>query len=123
VEPAAQRRAVRFGFRPDDHQCDDGEERGSSRRVGRARGDAALPPGLSLSVFRLVQESLTNARPHGGSGPTQIVLPWKTDAVRLHVISPLAAARHLDVAVVVLTTFDLDGYVFEAVCAGAASLC
>jgi signal transduction histidine kinase len=59
--------------------------------VMEQRGEAPpLPPGLSLTVFRLLQESLTNARRHGSTGPTHVALHWDADTARLAVTNPLS---------------------------------
>lgn len=48
-----------------------------------------LPPGLSLQAFRILQEALTNARRHGGTGRVDVSLAWATDALLCQVTSPL----------------------------------
>ena len=49
-----------------------------------------LPPGLSLTVHRLVQEALTNARRHGGPGRTCVHLDWTPRLLVVRVRNPLA---------------------------------
>lgn len=58
------------------------EQSGSARR---------LPPALSQAAYRIVQESLTNARRHGSAGTTRVHLHWDRDRVDLRVVNPLAA--------------------------------
>lgn len=46
----------------------------------------ALPPGLQLTIFRLVQESLTNTLKHGGPGATaDVSLHYGDEAVEVRV--------------------------------------
>lgn len=44
-----------------------------------------LPPGVDLSAFRIVQESLTNVRRHAGAVPTRVRLRYGEDALELEV--------------------------------------
>ncbi|MEP9381821.1 sensor histidine kinase [Nocardioides cheoyonin] len=45
-----------------------------------------LPPGVSLSVYRVVQEALTNIRKHAGSAPAVVTLCFLPDEVRVLVV-------------------------------------
>lgn len=55
----------------------------------RAVTPSPCSPGLSLTVHRLVQESLTNARRHGTQGKTSVLLSWSSDCLTVLVNSPL----------------------------------
>ncbi len=44
-----------------------------------------LPPGIDLTVYRLVQEGLTNARKHSNASRTEVRLRYGTDAVDVEV--------------------------------------
>jgi signal transduction histidine kinase len=51
----------------------------------------ALPQGLELSVYRIVQEALTNVAKHAGSAPTRVCIQFSSDVVSVDVINrPLA---------------------------------
>ncbi|MFE1318582.1 sensor histidine kinase [Kitasatospora phosalacinea] len=62
-----------------------------SRRAGlpadlTVRGEARpLPPALGLTVFRIVQEALTNARKHAGPARATVHLTYRPDLLVLHV--------------------------------------
>ncbi|MDT0215101.1 sensor histidine kinase [Rothia sp. ARF10] len=45
----------------------------------------ALPPGLDLSAYRILQESLTNSLRHSGAGTAEVTLDYGDDALRLEV--------------------------------------
>jgi signal transduction histidine kinase len=51
-----------------------------------------LPPGLDLTVYRIVQEALTNVRKHAGAVPTEVRLRYEPGAVELDVTNELAGA-------------------------------
>jgi signal transduction histidine kinase len=44
-----------------------------------------LPAGAEAAVYRVVQESLTNALKHAGSAPTDVLLRWDREALELTV--------------------------------------
>ena len=46
----------------------------------------ALPPGVDLSAFRILQEALTNARKHAGAANGSVMVRWTHDAVELEVV-------------------------------------
>jgi len=50
--------------------------------IGRAR---QLPSSVSLSAYRIVQESLTNVLKHAGPAPTTVVITYATDALQVEV--------------------------------------
>ena len=56
------------------------------REEGR-RGD--LAPGTGTTLYRILQEALTNAARHGADGRTTVELRWRDDAVELEVANPV----------------------------------
>jgi signal transduction histidine kinase len=46
----------------------------------------AVPPGLSLCAYRVVQEALTNTLKHAGATRAQVNVSWCHDALELEVI-------------------------------------
>jgi signal transduction histidine kinase len=51
-----------------------------------------LSPGLDLTVYRIVQEALTNARKHGGGAPAEVRLRYTEDSVEVEVTNELGSA-------------------------------
>jgi signal transduction histidine kinase len=47
---------------------------------------AALPPGVDLSAYRIVQEALTNALKHAGPATARVVLRYAAEALEVQVI-------------------------------------
>jgi signal transduction histidine kinase len=47
-----------------------------------------LSPAMSAAAFRILQESLTNARRHGGEGTTQVTLDWEAHQLTFEVRNP-----------------------------------
>jgi len=47
--------------------------------------EAALPPGVDLSAYRIVQEALTNAVKHGGSGRARVLVRYGADDLQLQI--------------------------------------
>ena len=47
-----------------------------------------VPGGLGVTVYRVVQEALTNARRHGTPGPVTVGLRWEPRRLRVEVVSP-----------------------------------
>ncbi|MEU9133537.1 sensor histidine kinase [Kitasatospora sp. NPDC048540] len=62
-----------------------------SRRAGLPTGltvdgpPRPLPPTVGLTVFRIVQEALTNARKYAGGAPTRVRLTYRADHVTVEV--------------------------------------
>jgi signal transduction histidine kinase len=52
-------------------------------QTGEAR---ALPAGLDLAIYRIVQEALTNVRKHSGAGRCTVCLEYRSDCVRVSVV-------------------------------------
>ena len=55
----------------------------------RVTGAGDVPPGVALSAYRVVQESLTNALRHAGEVPTEGTVDVRPDAVAVEVRSGL----------------------------------
>lgn len=53
-----------------------------------------LPPALSQAAYRVVQESLTNARRHGAEGSTRVHLTWKSNGLDIRVTNPAHSGAH-----------------------------
>jgi signal transduction histidine kinase len=51
----------------------------------RVEGQRALPPGLDLVAYRVVQEGLTNVIKHAGPAPTAVNVNFGADAIELRV--------------------------------------
>jgi hypothetical protein len=47
--------------------------------------EAPLPAGVDLSAYRIVQEALTNAVKHGGSGRARVLVRYGPDDLRLQI--------------------------------------
>jgi signal transduction histidine kinase len=47
----------------------------------RTTGMGAVPPGIALSAYRVVQEALTNALRHGGEVPTEVLVDVGSDVL------------------------------------------
>jgi signal transduction histidine kinase len=58
----------------------------------RTTGIGAVPPGIALSAYRVVQEALTNALRHGGEVPTEVFVDVGAD-VLVEVRSGLPSSR------------------------------
>jgi signal transduction histidine kinase len=57
--------------------------------------EAALPPGIDLSAYRIVQEALTNAVRHGGDGRARVVVRYGEHDLELQIhngVEPPSAA-------------------------------
>jgi signal transduction histidine kinase len=44
-----------------------------------------LPPGLELSAYRVIQESLANVRKHAGGSPARVTVTFQLDALQLEI--------------------------------------
>ena len=58
-----------------------------------------LTPGLEVSVYRIVQESLTNVTKHAPGAPTRVSLQYRDDHLDLSIVnapSPLVASNRYD---------------------------
>jgi len=55
---------------------------------------AALPPGVDLAAYRIVQEALTNARKHGGPARAHVALRYGREALELEVTNDGGASAN-----------------------------
>ncbi|MFC8427373.1 sensor histidine kinase [Streptomyces sp. NPDC057253] len=53
----------------------------------------ALPPGVDLTAYRIVQEALTNVTKHAGTGSARVRLVWNRDRVTITVADDGGSAR------------------------------
>jgi signal transduction histidine kinase len=51
-----------------------------------------LPPGLEVSAYRVIQESLTNVRKHAGGAPARVTVTFDADSLELEIINQGDAA-------------------------------
>lgn len=65
-------------------------EIGQQVELHRSGPTRPLPPALSQAAYRIVQESLTNARRHGAAGTTVVHLRWDRTGVEIRVVNPVA---------------------------------
>ena len=63
-------------------------ERAAGRRVSLAVHGTPreLPRGMALSIFRIVQESLTNVRKHAGQSHCEVTITYTHDAVEVEIV-------------------------------------
>lgn len=63
-------------------------EQAAGRRVGlTVRGEPrVLPRGMALSVFRIVQESLTNARKHADGGRCEVTIAYGRASLEVEIV-------------------------------------
>jgi signal transduction histidine kinase len=61
-------------------------EAGLLASISVAGDPIAVPAGLSLCVYRVVQEALTNAIKHAGAGQAEVCVRWRRDALELEVV-------------------------------------
>lgn len=57
---------------------------------------AEVPEDVSLVLYRIVQEALTNVRKHGSSPSAEVVLTWAAHVVTVTVTNPIDAAPNTD---------------------------
>lgn len=57
-------------------------------RLSETGAPRPLPPVVSAAAYRIVQESLTNARRHGLPGTTSVEVDWRDSELRLLVRNP-----------------------------------
>lgn len=70
------------------HLLDTCREAGQDIDLTISGSPRALPPGLSLTAYRIVQEALSNARRHGALGRVQLQVDWDDVGVRLRITNP-----------------------------------
>jgi signal transduction histidine kinase len=68
-----------------DRLCKDVGAAGLAVNVRIIGEPMALPPGLDLSAYRIVQESLTNSLRHSGPGAADVTLDYRAGGLRLEV--------------------------------------
>jgi signal transduction histidine kinase len=58
-------------------------------------GSPSLPQGLELSIYRIVQEALTNVVKHALSAPTRVCIQYGSDDVTVEIVNAAAVRRSL----------------------------
>jgi len=85
-EDEAAVRAPQPGTGTLDLLVDRAQEAGLDVRVAIEGDRRALPAGVDVSVYRIVQEALTNALKHAGPTRADVLLKYGEDAVELEVV-------------------------------------
>jgi len=66
---------------------------GLAVELTRGGGGTAVPPGVDVCAYRLVQEGLTNALNHGTGERAAVRLRYLPDALELEVVNPVGPGR------------------------------
>ncbi len=64
--------------------------------ISRRSAGAPLPPAASLGAYRILQETLTNARRHGAPGVTRLRMSWSDATLGLEVTNPVRRDRRAE---------------------------
>jgi signal transduction histidine kinase len=65
---------------------EEGRRSGHAIRFEVEGAPVALPAGLDLSAYRIVQEALTNARKHAPEAGVEVVLRWRASELEIEVV-------------------------------------
>jgi signal transduction histidine kinase len=84
--PSADRLAPQPGLAALPELLEDGRSSGHTIRL-RVEGEpVALPPGLDLTAYRIVQEALTNTRKHAPGAALDVALRWQPAVLEIEVV-------------------------------------
>lgn len=66
---------------------DDARNGGMAVELERTGESVTLPVGLDLTAYRVIQESLTNARKHAAGAPTIVRLDTKSESIEIEILN------------------------------------